>query len=77
LKNKKNSKTKSPGSDSFTVEFFKHFWLQIGPLVVRSLNEGFRKQELSTQKEGVIICIPKDDKSKDLIKNTPGVQLHC
>ena len=58
-----------PCSDGFTVEFFKTFWLQIGPLVVRSLNEEFRKQEMSsTQKEGVIICIPKDDKPKDLIQ---------
>ena len=35
LKNKKNDE--SPGSDGFTVEFFKTFWLQIGPLLLRSL----------------------------------------
>ena len=68
LKNMKNYK--SPGSDGFTAEFFKFFWLQLGSFVVRSLNDGFRKGELSTtQKDGVIICIPKGDKSKDLIKN--------
>ena len=67
LKNVKNHK--SPGSDGFTAEFFKFFWLQLGAFVVKSLNDGFRKGELSsTQKEGVIICIPKGDKPKRLIK---------
>ena len=62
LKNVKNYK--SPGSDGFTAEFFKFFWLQLGSFVVRSLNDGFRTGELSTtQKEGV----PKGDKSKDVI----------
>ena len=74
LKNTKNYK--SPGSDGFNAEFFKFFWLQLGSFVVRSLNDGFRKGELSTtQKEGVIICIPKGDKSKDLIKNWRPVSL--
>ena len=71
LKNMKNNK--SPGSDGFTVEFFNFFssffWRQLGAFVVKSLNNGFRKGELSsTQKEGIIICIPKGNKSKDLIK---------
>ena len=67
---------KSPGPDGFTAEFFKFFWLQLGSFVVRLLNDGFRKGELSTtQKEGVIICIPKGDKSKDLIKNWRPVSL--
>ena len=45
------------------------FWRQLGAFVVKSLNNGFRKGELSsTQKEGIIICIPKGNKSKDLIK---------
>ena len=74
LRNMKNYK--SPGSDRFTAEFFKFFWLQLGSFVVRSLNDGFRKGELSTtQKEGVIICIPKGDKSKDLIKNWRPISL--
>ena len=74
LKNMKNNK--SPGSDGFTVEFFKVFWKQLGEFVVRSLNDGFNKGELSsTQKEGIIICIPKSDKEKDLIKNWRPISL--
>ena len=50
LRNMKNYK--SPGSHGFTADFFKFFWLQLGSFVVRSLNNGFRKGELSTtQKE--------------------------
>ena len=80
LKNMKNYK--SPGPDGFTAEFFKFLLLLLllvvaGSFVVRSLNDGFRKGELSTtQKEGLIICIPKGDKSKDLIKNWRPISLH-
>ena len=60
----------SPRSDGFTAEFFKVYWLQLGAFVVRSFNDGFRRQELSSlQKEGVIICVPIDDKAKHFIKN--------
>ena len=74
LKNMSNNK--SPGSDGFTAEFFKFFWLQLGTFVVRSLNEGFEKKEMSTtQKEGVIICIPKGDRPKEFIKNWRPISL--
>ena len=67
---------KSPGSDGFTVEFFKVFWQKLGHFVVRSLNEGFQKGELSsTQKEGIIICIPKADKDRNFIKNWRPISL--
>ena len=55
-KNLKNNK--SPGSHGFTAEFVKLFLLQLGTFVVKSLNNGFMKSELSpTQKEGVIIIM--------------------
>ena len=74
LKNMKNRK--SPGSDGFTVEFFKVFWGKLGGWVLRSLNEGFRRGELSqTQKEGVIICIPKGDNDRDQLKNWRPISL--
>ena len=63
LKNMKSNK--SPGSSGFTVEFFKFFWNDLGAFLLKSINEGFDKGDLSiTQKEGIITCIPKGDKSK-------------
>ena len=74
LKEMKNGK--SPGSDGFGAEFFKVFWKQLGGFVLRSLNEGFRKGELSnTQKEAIIICIPKTDKERDKVKNLRPISL--
>ena len=58
-------KNKSPGSDGFSPEFFIVFWKQLGNFIVRSLNYGYASGELSiTQKEGIIVCIPKDNKPK-------------
>ena len=57
---------KSPGSDGFSVEFFKVFSKKrLGNLVVRTINDGFDKGEMSpTQKEGIIICIPEGDRPR-------------
>ena len=74
LKNMKNNK--SPGSDGFTAEFFKFFWLDLGDFIVRSLNYGYQSGELSTtQKEGVITCIPKGGKDKQHLKNWRPISL--
>ena len=67
---------KSPGTDGFGAEFFKCFWKQLGPFVVRVLNKAFEDGELSTtQKEGIITCIPKGDKPRDNIKNWRPISL--
>ena len=44
---KKMKNNKSPGSDGFTAELFKCFWLQLGAFVVKSRNNGFRNSELA------------------------------
>ena len=68
LKNMKNDK--SPGLSGFSAEFFKVFWKQFGAFVLRSLNYGYITGELSiTQKQGIITCIPKDNKPKTFLKN--------
>ncbi|MCU7801406.1 MAG: reverse transcriptase family protein, partial [gamma proteobacterium symbiont of Lucinoma myriamae] len=61
---------KSPGLSGFPAEFFKVFWKQLGHFVCRSINFGYLKGELSiTQKQGIITCIPKDNKPKQFLKN--------
>ena len=68
LKNMNNNK--SPGSDGFSVEFFKFFWKDLKYFIYNSINRAFEVNELSiTQKEGVITCIPKGNKPKEYLKN--------
>ena len=33
---------KSPGSDGYTVDFYKFFWKDIGPFLFRSLHYGYQ-----------------------------------
>lgn len=64
LKGMKNDK--SPGTDGFSAEFFKFFWKDIGHFLIRSLNFGFNKGELSiTQKQGIISILPKGNKPEN------------
>ena len=74
LKNMKNDK--SPGPDGFTSEFFKIFWKDLKYFLLRSINEGIEKGELSiTQKQGIISIIPKGDKVRELLKNWRPISL--
>ena len=74
LQNMKNNK--SPGSDGFTVEFFKFFFRDLGFYLLQSLNEGFENGELSaSQKQGIIVCIPKENKPKMFLKNWRPITL--
>ena len=62
---------RSPGSDGFTAEFcfcfLKFFFTDLGTFMVRSINYGFYSGQMSvTQRQRVIVCIPKE--GKDFLK---------
>ena len=70
----KNSK--APGNDGFTAEFFKFFWIDLKMYILNSLNYGYKKGSLSiTQKQGVITCLPKPNKSPFYLKNWRPISL--
>ena len=51
----KMNNNKSPGSDGFSTEFFKFFWIDLKSFVVNSINFGSLLGELSvTQKQGTL-----------------------
>ena len=73
---KSMSNNKSPGSDGFPPEFYKMFWGTLGKFVTRSLNHAFQSGEYSiTQKQGVITCLPKQNKDRQLLKNWRPITL--
>ena len=73
---KKMKNNKSPGSDGFTSEFLKFFWKDLKVFVIGSLNYGYSLGSLSvTQKQGIITCLPKGDKSRHFLKNWQPISL--
>ena len=74
LRNMKNLKT--PGSDGFTVEFLKFFWVDLNTFILKSLNYAYKTGSLSiTQKQGIITCLPKPNKSPFYLKNWRPISL--
>ena len=56
--------------------FLKYFGKKLGHFIIRSINDGFTKGLLSvTQREGIITCIPKDNKPRNQIKNYRPISL--
>ena len=69
-------KDKSPGSDGFSVNVFKLFWKDLIVYLVRSISYGLKAGKLSTtQTQGLITCIPKEQKSKKYLKNWRPITL--
>ena len=58
-----NRNNKSQGSDRYTFEFFKFFWKDLGHYLIRAINFNLELKLISTtQREGLITCIPKREK---------------
>ena len=67
---------KTPGSDGFTVEFYRHFWHLLGKFLVDSFNYAFQSGQLSiSQRLGIISLIPKKDKNLEYLKNWRPISL--
>ena len=74
LKNMKNDK--SPGLDGFTSEFFKFFWSKLKYFILRCINYSYEKGELpQTLRTCVITCLPKQNKSREYLKNWRPISL--
>jgi len=55
---------------------FRNIWKQLSDFIVRLNNFGYDNGELSTtKKEDIIICIPKEDKRRQFLKNWRPVTL--
>ena len=71
-----NKNNKTPGSDGFTIEFYRYFWNAIGQIMVDSFNYAFENGEMSiSQKCGIISLTPKKDKDKKYLKNWRPISL--
>ena len=70
---------KSPGTDGLSAEFYKVFWKDVSPFLIRGLNKSHQKGKLAlTQRRGVISLIPKKDKALQELKNwRPITLLNC
>jgi hypothetical protein len=74
LKRSKNNK--SPGMDGYTSEFDQKNWKNIGYFLLRSINAGYRRGQLSvSQLYGIITCIPKPGKPRSLLGNWRPITL--
>ena len=73
---KRMKANKTPGIDGITSEFLKMFWGKLKYYVVHALNRCFEKGKLSvTLRQSVIICLPKGNKDRSLIKNWRPISL--
>lgn len=67
----------APGCDGLTTEFYKFFWMKIGPILVESYKEAFEKGELSmSQRQGIITLLHKGkDLEKEILDNWRPITL--
>ena len=67
---------KTLGIDGFPAEFLKVFWGKIILLITRVLNYSYKKGKLPISlRQSIINCLPKGDKSRELLKNWRPISL--
>ena len=76
---KQMADTKTPGTDSLPVEFYKIFWSDISDALIAALNFSYDINKLSiTQRRGLIKLIPKKETDLKNLKNwRPLSLLNC
>ena len=73
---KKMKNNISPGSDGYTVEFFKFFWKDLKLFIIKAINCIFYIKKLPISKRlGIISCLPKGDKPRQYLKNWRPITL--
>ena len=76
LKDFKNEK--SPGTDGLQAEFYKYFWKEMHPDMIRSFNFAFDNGSLSiSQRRGTITLIAKANKDTTLLDNLRPTSLRA
>ncbi len=66
---KKSKNGKSPGSDGFSFELYKHFSSEVAWYLLRSLNYAYFSGKLSvTQQYGTITLLPKGTNPDSILK---------
>ena len=66
----------TPGSDGFTVEFYRHFWHLLGKFLADSFNYAFQNGCLSiSQRFGIISLISQKDKNSKFLKHWRPITL--
>ena len=69
-------KGRSPGSNGFTADFFKHFWNYLGIFLFRSVNESITNGSLPlSHRESIITLIPKAGKPLNSLKDWRPISL--
>ena len=72
----KMKKGKSPGTNGFTSDFFRHFWDVLGVFLFRACKEGLQNKTLiNSHRESVVTLIPKQGKPHDSIKGWRPISL--
>ena len=67
---------KSPGTDGLQAEFYKYFWTELHPDMIRSFNFAYDNGSLSiSQRRGIITLIPKPNKDTTLLDNLRPISL--